>query len=141
MAVDDSRFDPIGERGLPPYVRASGYTSDLDYTDQQNETVAVIVHIEGKRRNDNVEEIVEAERSGILFSGPYGQPQSLEIPSQVCDERVEELMGEVCEKAVDRDVGGGAYADGPVDCPAMNRRRRPVRDGQSRRGATDRATG
>lgn len=112
-AVDHARFDPLGSRGFSPYVRAGGYTGGDDYTDQQNETTAVVVHIEGERGVENLDDIVAVDGIDVLFLGPYDMSQSLGIPGQVRDDRVEALMQEVCDRAADAGTVVGTYADDP----------------------------
>ena len=98
-AVEHARFSPLGGRGLSPYTRAAGYNGGPDYTDTQNEEVTVIVHIEGERGVESLDEIMAVEGIDVLFLGPYDMSQSIGIPGQVRHERVEELMDEVCERA------------------------------------------
>lgn len=148
-AVEAARFGPIGERGFSPYVRAGGYVGSADYTDEQNENVAVIVQIEGERGVDNIDAIMDVEGIDVLFLGPYDLSQSLRIPGQIHDERVEELMEDACERANARDVTIGAYADDPemanrwidagvqyvtikVDAPLLHQRFEQVLDGVER---------
>ncbi|MFB6087137.1 MAG: HpcH/HpaI aldolase/citrate lyase family protein [Haloarculaceae archaeon] len=112
-AVEHARFDPLGSRGLSPYVRAGGYTGSADYTERQNEETAVIVHIEGERGVDNLDDIMAVEGIDVLFLGPYDMSQSLGIPGQVHDDRVEALMSEVCDRATSAGKVVGTYADDP----------------------------
>lgn len=110
-AVDAARFAPEGERGLSPYVRAGDYDGGADYTDRQNETATVIVHIEGERGIKNVDDILSVDGIDVVFLGPYDLSQSLGLTGQVRDDRVEEKMETVCEKAADADTVIGTYAD------------------------------
>jgi 4-hydroxy-2-oxoheptanedioate aldolase len=110
-AVDAARFSPLGNRGLSPYTRSAGYKGGPSYTDEQNEEVTVIVHIEGERGVENIDEIMAVEGIDVLFLGPYDMSQSIGIPGQVRDERVEELMSEVCERAAETGTVVGTYAD------------------------------
>lgn len=112
-AVNHARFDPLGERGLSPYVRAGGYTGADDYTARQNEETTVIVHIEGERGVEHLDDILAVEGIDVLFLGPYDMSQSLGIPGQVRDERVEALMREVCDRAAEEGKVVGTYADDP----------------------------
>lgn len=112
-AVDHARFDPLGSRGFSPYVRAGGYTGGDDYTERQNEEAAVIVHIEGETGVENIDDIVAVDGIDVLFLGPYDMSQSIGIPGQVRDERVEELMQEVCDRAADAGKVVGTFADDP----------------------------
>lgn len=110
-AVEHARFDPLGSRGLSPYVRAGGYTGGEDYTDRQNEETTVIIHIEGERGVENLDEILEVDGIDVLFLGPYDISQSIGIPGQVRDDRVEDLMQEVCDRAADAGKVVGTFAD------------------------------
>ena len=112
-AVEHARFSPLGSRGLSPYTRAAGYNGGPDYTDTQNEEVTVIVHIEGERGVENLDEIMAVEGIDVLFLGPYDMSQSIGIPGQVRHERVEELMDEVCERAGEAGKIVGTFADDP----------------------------
>ena len=113
-AVEHARFDPLGSRGLSPYVRAGEYTGTPNYTERQNEEIAVIIHIEGERGVENLDEIGSVDGIDVLFLGPYDMSQSLGIPGQVGDENVENLMKEVCDKAADYGKVVGTYADDPT---------------------------
>jgi len=112
-AVAASRFDPLGSRGLSPYVRAGDYDGGDDYTAAQNEERTVIVHVEGERAVDNAADILQTDGIDVAFLGPYDLSQSLGIPGQVRDERVESLMEEVCDVAEETDAVVGTYADDP----------------------------
>jgi 4-hydroxy-2-oxoheptanedioate aldolase len=112
-AAAAARFDPIGERGLSRYVRAGDYVGGDDYTERQNEETTVIVHIEGEEGVENVGEVAEVEGIDVLFLGPYDLSQSLGIPGQVRDPRVEAKMEEVCERVEGTDAIVGTYADTP----------------------------
>ncbi len=112
-AVAASRFDPLGSRGLSPYVRAGDYDGGDDYTANQNRDRTVIVHVEGQQAVDNAAEILRTDGIDVAFLGPYDLSQSLGIAGQVRDERVESLMEEVCEIAEETDAVVGTYADDP----------------------------
>lgn len=113
-AADASRFDPIGSRGLSPYVRAGDYVGGEAYTGTQNEQRTVIVHVEGEEAVDNVDGILSVAGIDVVFLGPYDLSQSLGIPGQVGDERVESRMERVCDLAADADAVVGTYADDPA---------------------------
>lgn len=112
-AVEHARFDPLGSRGLSPYVRAGGYTGGENFAQEQNERVTVIIHIEGERGVENLDAICAVDGIDVLFLGPYDMSQSLGIPGQVDDERVEELMQEACDRATDHGKIVGTFADSP----------------------------
>jgi 4-hydroxy-2-oxoheptanedioate aldolase len=113
-AVDATRFDPLGSRGLSQYVRAGDYWGSNTYTEDQNEDVVLIVQVEGERGVENIEDILDVDGIDAVFLGPYDLSQSLGIPGQVTHERVETLMEDVCERAADAGVAVGAFADTPA---------------------------
>lgn len=112
-AVEAARFGPLGSRGLSQYVRAGDYVGSENYTDTQNERVLLIVQVEGERGIENIDEILDVSGIDAVFLGPYDLSQSLGIPGQVTDDRVEELMEEVCQRGAEEDVVVGAFADTP----------------------------
>lgn len=112
-AVSAAKFDPVGERGLSPYVRAGGYDGSDNYTTEQNESTLLVVHVEGQSGLENLDEILSVGGIDVIFIGPYDLSQSLGIPGKVTDERVEETMVEICERARDADKAVGTYADTP----------------------------
>jgi len=110
-AVDHARFAPLGERGLSQYVRAGDYAGHDEYPGSQNETVCLVVHIEGKTGVENIEEILTVEGIDVFFLGPYDLSQSLGIPGEVRDDRVEREMERVCDAAARLDKTVGTFAD------------------------------
>jgi 4-hydroxy-2-oxoheptanedioate aldolase len=113
-AVSAARFDPRGDRGLSPYVRAGGYKGGAEYTDKQNEHVTVIVHVEGQAGVEAYDDIVAVEGLDVVFLGPYDLSQSLGIPGQVHDDRVTEQMEDLCDRAEAAGTVVGTYADDPA---------------------------
>ena len=70
----------------------------------------VIVHIEGKKGLDNLDEIMEVDGIDVLFLGPYDISQSLGIPGQVRDEKVANAMKEASYKARKAGRAVGSFA-------------------------------
>jgi 4-hydroxy-2-oxoheptanedioate aldolase len=112
-AVAAARFDPLGERGLSPCVRAGGYDGSDNYTTEQNEETLIAIHVEGQGGLNNLDGILDVEGIDVVFLGPYDLSQSLGIPGQVTGERVEETMEEVCSRARNAGKIVGTYADTP----------------------------
>lgn len=112
-AVDAARFSPVGERGFSMYVRAGEYIGSESYTEDQNEQTTVIVHVEGERGVENIDEILSVDGIDVIFLGPYDLSQSLGVPGQINHERVTSLMEDVCEKAADANRVVGTHADDP----------------------------
>ena len=110
-AVEAAKFGPIGSRGLSQYVRAGEYVGSETYTADQNDRTALVLQVEGERGVENIDEILGVDSIDVVFLGPYDLSQSLGIPGEVTDERVEDLMNRVCERAIEEGVTVGAFAD------------------------------
>lgn len=114
--VHSAKYAPIGERGLSVFTRAGNYFKDGGavggkiHTDRQNEETTVIVHIEGKRGLDNLDEIMEVEGIDVLFLGPYDISQSLGVPGQVRSRKVETALKQAATEARAQKRAVGSYA-------------------------------
>jgi len=112
--VRGAKFNPLGSRGLSFYTRAGVYTAaGAQITDKLNEESLVVIHVEGIRGVENLEEILTVPHIDVIFLGPYDLSQSLGIPGQVRDPRVIDLMNK-CIKSI-RNAGktAGTFADNP----------------------------
>ena len=110
--VNAAKYDPIGHRGLSIFTSAGDYfvNKGKDHTDIQNEKTMTIVHIEGKKGLDNLDEIMEVEGIDVLFLGPYDISQSLGVPGQVTDKKVADAMKIAADKARSAGRAVGSYA-------------------------------
>jgi len=119
-AVKSSKFSPLGERGVCKYVRAAGYSSmdKSEYFKYANENTLVIIHIEGLEGIENLDQILEVEGIDVIFIGPYDLSQSLGIPGDVNNIKVEEKMREVVNKASAKGKIVGTFVD---DIDAANK--------------------
>lgn len=97
--VSYTKFYPLGNRGMCRYVRAAEYTNTngLDYFNKTNQSVTTIVHIEGLKGVQNLEEIVKVQGIDIIFIGCYDLSQSCGVPGQINHPKVIETM----KKAID----------------------------------------
>ncbi|NLX36331.1 MAG: aldolase [Chloroflexi bacterium] len=117
QTVKAAKYAPLGMRGLSFYTRASDYAiyGIERLTDLLNQEQLVIVHVEGVRGLEHLDEIVQVPHIDVIFLGPYDLSQSLGIPGQVGDPRVTEGM----ERAIERIRAAGKWAgtfaaDGPT---------------------------
>lgn len=112
-AVKSSKFSPLGERGVCKYVRAAQYSSmdKSEYFKFANENTLVIIHIEGMEGINNLDEILEVEGIDVIFIGPYDLSQSLGIPGDVNNIKVEEKMKEVVNKVSAKGKIVGTFVD------------------------------
>jgi 2-keto-3-deoxy-L-rhamnonate aldolase RhmA len=114
--VRGAKYAPLGMRGLSFYTRAGDFTmfGIKGYTDLLNEEQIVIIHIEGKRGLENLDEIITVPHIDVIFLGPYDLSQSFGIPGQVNDPRVIEGMEVATAKIRAAGKAAGTFA-GDID--------------------------
>ena len=110
--VNAAKYDPMGHRGLSIFTKAGDYflNKGENHTDSQNDETMVIVHIEGQKGLNNLDEIMEVDGIDVLFLGPYDISQSLGIPGQVRDKKVADAMKNAAEKARNAGRAVGSFA-------------------------------
>lgn len=112
--VRGAKYSPLGARGLSFYTRAGVYSAaGTQITDQLNEESLTVVHVEGKRGVDNIEQIISVPHIDAIFLGPYDLSQSLGIPGQVRDPRVIKLMSQCITLIRNAGKAAGTFADTP----------------------------
>jgi 2-keto-3-deoxy-L-rhamnonate aldolase RhmA len=110
--VRGAKYAPLGMRGLSFYTRAGDWAmfGVQGYADRLNEEQMVIIHIEGVRGLQNLEEIITVPHIDAVFLGPYDLSQSFGIPGQINDPRVVKGMEEAVGKIRDAGKAAGTYA-------------------------------
>ncbi|WP_250123923.1 aldolase/citrate lyase family protein [Chroococcidiopsis sp. CCMEE 29] len=112
--VRGAKYSPLGARGLSFSTRAGVYSAaGTQITDQLNQESLIVVHVEGKRGVDNIEQIISVPHIDAIFLGPYDLSQSLGIPGQVRDPRVIELMSQCITLIRNAGKAAGTFADTP----------------------------
>ncbi len=113
QAVNSVKFSPQGFRGVCRYVRAANYSSmdKFKYFESANKETMIIIHIEGIKGINNLDEILSVSGIDIVFIGPYDLSQSLGIPGKIDDPLVEEKMQEVVLKCSKQKIAVGTFAD------------------------------
>lgn len=112
--VNSAKYSPLGSRGLSFATRAGVYTAaGTQITDQLNEQSLIVIHVEGKRGIDNLQEIVSQPNIDVIFLGPYDLSQSLGIPGQIRDRRVIDLMETAVQTIRSAGIAVGTFADNP----------------------------
>ena len=109
VVVRSAKYSPLGSRGLSFSTRAGVYGA-ASSIEEMNEESLVVIHVEGKRGVDNLEEIVTVPHIDVIFLGPYDLSQSLGIPGQVGDRRVMELMRSSLETIRNAGKVAGTFA-------------------------------
>jgi 2-keto-3-deoxy-L-rhamnonate aldolase RhmA len=113
-AVKNSKYSPLGTRGLSFATRAGFYTAaGTNITDRLNEESLVVIHVEGKGGIDNLAEIVTVPHIDVIFLGPYDLSQSIGIPGQVRDSRVIDMMQDAVKTIRSAGKAAGTFADTP----------------------------
>ncbi len=110
--IHAAKYDPLGSRGLSIFTRAGNYFAQdgENHTGNQNDDTVVVVHIEGQRGLDNLSEIMTVDGIDVLFLGPYDISQSLGLPGQVRDKRVETSLRKAADDARAQGRAVGSYA-------------------------------
>jgi len=112
-AVNSVKYSPQGGRGVCRYVRAANYSSmdKFKYFESANQETMIIIHIEGVKGINNLDEILSVSGIDVVFIGPYDLSQSLGIPGKVNDSLVVEKMKEVVLKCKQHKIAVGTFAD------------------------------
>ena len=110
--VRAARYAPLGMRGISLFTRAGDYTvyGTEGLTDGLNAEQLVIIHIEGVRGLENLDEIVTVPGIDVVFLGPYDLSQSFGIPGQVNDPRVVQGMEAAVVKIRAAGKAAGTFA-------------------------------
>ena len=115
-AIRHSYFSPAGARGLCRFVRAADFSAKpgAHYISEANDSVRLILQVEGKTGVENIDEILAAAPPGsILFIGPYDLSQSVGKPGQIWDAEVVSLIEDIVARCAAENVGVGIFTDTP----------------------------
>jgi 4-hydroxy-2-oxoheptanedioate aldolase len=110
--IHAAKYAPLGARGMSVFTRAGDYYAGRGsgHTDRQNAESMVVVHIEGRRGLDNLDEIMTVDGIDVLFLGPYDISQSLGVPGEVRSPKVEQALAAAAGKARAKGRAVGSYA-------------------------------
>lgn len=91
LAVKRSKYYPEGIRGVAmPRASDYGFAPIFEYFKQENEETLVIVHCENVKGLENIEAIAATPGVDVIFFGPFDMSQSMGIPGQVENQRIQE---------------------------------------------------
>jgi 4-hydroxy-2-oxoheptanedioate aldolase len=112
MAVEVSKFSPLGNRGVCRFVRAAKYSvmDRFEYFKKANEAL-VILQLEGKETIENLDEILEVKGVDVIFVGPYDLSQSLGVQGQVEHKLVAEKIEEINVRCREKGIATGVFVD------------------------------
>jgi len=110
--VRSAKYAPLGMRGLSYYTRAGDYVvhGTEGVTDALNAEQLVLIHVEGVRGLENLDEILQVPHIDVVFLGPYDLSQSYGIPGRVSDPRVIAGMEEATRKIRAANKFAGTFA-------------------------------
>ena len=85
LAVNSSKYHPLGDRGLQPYVQSASYGARgaANYLAAANHDPLIVLQVEGKQGVANLDAILNVEGIDVAFIGPYDLSQSLGFPGQL----------------------------------------------------------
>jgi 2-keto-3-deoxy-L-rhamnonate aldolase RhmA len=109
--VHSAKYAPLGERGVSTFTRAGRLnTRGPGYFQEANAETLVVVHIEGVEGVRNLDDILGVEGIDVAFIGPYDLSQSLGIPGQTDDPRVQDAVRECVRKTRAAGKVAGSFA-------------------------------
>lgn len=81
QAVQATRYQPAGERGVSPFSRAAGYGAVAweAHTQSSNKDIVLTVDVEDREGLENIEEIASVKGLDIVAIGPSDLAESLGI--------------------------------------------------------------
>lgn len=114
LAVRRAKYYPEGIRGSA-MTRSCDYglVSYMDYIKHENQETLVSVHIENVEGLKNIEEIAATPGVDVLFLGPYDMSQSMGIPGQTEDPKIQEAAEIVLKTCKKYGKIPGIYAEYP----------------------------
>jgi len=105
--IHAAKYAPLGMRGVSAYTRAGDMNTRANHFEQANEETLVIIHIEGIEGVRNLDEV---EQLDVIFIGPFDLSQSLGIPGQTDDPRVQDAVRECVGKIRAAGKAAGSFA-------------------------------
>ena len=108
-----SKYQPIGGKGLSPYTRACGYSSDFagQMTEVANQNTLLIAQVEGREGIENIESILTVGELDVCFLGLYDLSNYLNIPGQLDNPNLIKLFMKLVEKINDSGLIVGSIAN------------------------------
>ncbi|NBO29146.1 MAG: aldolase [Synechococcaceae bacterium WB8_1B_057] len=114
FAIQHTMFNPVGNRGLCRFVRASDFSGKNkdEYLDSANGSNKLILQIEGLNAVKNIEEIISATPKFIsLFVGPYDLSQSMGMPGDIWNPNVKDKMKYIIDLCKKSGIEIGTFTD------------------------------
>ena len=92
--LEYSKYPPVGKRGLSPFTRACGYSSDFskEMVSRANGNTLVNIHIEGKAGIENIDAILKNNFIDVYFLGLFDISSYLGRPGEIDHPEIIELF-------------------------------------------------
>ncbi|HEY8454882.1 MAG TPA: aldolase/citrate lyase family protein [Actinopolymorphaceae bacterium] len=107
------RFPPLGERSLNPYVRAAAYDAGPGFTSDANDTVAILVMVEGRDGLANLDDILQVPGIDAVFVGPVDLSAALDRPGEPEHPEVVRAVEQILRRVASRGLAGAVYCPTP----------------------------
>ena len=109
LAVDNSKYRPLGTRGVG-IGRAQGFGQHLqDYIASANQEVLTIIQIEHIDAIQNIDSILDVEGIDAIFIGPYDLSDSMGLRGEVNHPKVKEAIAKVQSKCDATRIPSGIF--------------------------------
>ncbi len=96
-----SKFPPNGDRGFSPFTRAGGYSIEnaKNLMNKANNNTLNIINIESIKAFENIENFCKFKEVDIFFIGLFDLSKSLNIPGQIEDKQIINIVKEIVKIA------------------------------------------
>ncbi len=116
--VSACRYPPKGERGIGPF-RASRYETEfMEYYNQANDEVMVMVQIENVGAVKNLDAILAVEGLDAIFIGPADLSASMGLFPNMDDPKVQSTIADVLARARAKKIPVGYYCNSGAEALA-----------------------
>lgn len=113
LAVAAARYPPQGKRSVG-IARAHSYGLHvMDYIQQANQSVAIIIQIEHQDAVDNLDEILAVDGIDGVFIGPYDLSGSMNRLGDVFSQPVQEAIATVKSSCAQKNIPVGIFMQQP----------------------------
>jgi 4-hydroxy-2-oxoheptanedioate aldolase len=112
--IDQTKFHPMGHRGVCRFVRAANFSSmdRFEYFKDANENI-IVIQLEGIEGVNAFDEIIEISGVDVVFIGPYDLSQSIGYPGQITHPQVLAYIEKLHAKASQKGIIIGTFCDSP----------------------------
>jgi|TARA_B110000008_G_scaffold271133_1_gene302217 4-hydroxy-2-oxoheptanedioate aldolase len=117
MINEYSLYPPIGKKGLSPFTSSAKYSSaDIEsFITSYNDDLLLIPQLEGANVLENIDKILENNRSDIFFIGLYDLSISIGVPGNFNDPKFIKIFKLLADKILSSGFILGSIASNNVD--------------------------